>query len=200
MILLTLGGLLFLGGFSHLAPPVQRLDRTLFNHLHHLLRTFPGSALFQEVWFLGKTPLALILLLLITTTQVNKGITAAIIFLIAVALERGLKLTINRPRPFHALTDTHMSQPSEPGDPSFPSGDCLRVWFAAILLIHLLPFHWSGALLILFLALVVTLGRVGMGVHYPFDTLTGSGLGILAGQITVILWQHTPPFAGEWFL
>lgn len=200
MIFLILAGFLILGGFFHLTPPGSRLDKFLFNRLHPMLRGFPGAALFQQVWFLGRTPLILIFLLMMTTIQVNKGITASVIFLIAVSLERGLKLSLQRERPFHTLNDVHVTQPAEPDDPSFPSGDCLRVWFISILLLHLVPFDWCGGVVVILLALVVTLGRIGMGVHYPLDTLTGSGLGILAAQITVILWQHAPRFPFGWFL
>lgn len=199
MIFFILAGCLVLGGFFHLTPPGQRLDKILFNQMHGMLRAFPGAGLFQEMWFLGRTPLMLIFLLVLTTIQVNKGITASLIFLIAVSLERGLKLYIQRPRPFRSLNNVHMSQPSQPDDPSFPSGDSLRVWFIAILFLHLISFDWIGGVVIILLALVVTLGRIGMGVHYPFDTLTGSGLGILAAQVTVTLWQHVPRFPPGWF-
>ena len=80
------------------------------------------------------------------------------------------------------------TQPREPGDASFPSGDALRAWYLALIL----PVFAGGGLALALglsvLAMLVTLGRMVMGVHYLTDTLAGAGLGMLGAGTTIWLW------------
>lgn len=98
-------------------------------------------------------------------------------------VERGLKLVVARRRPFQDLDDVDV-RVRPPADPGFPSGDAARVWLLATAL-----GQWSGAHVLFAaaaaLALVVALGRVRAGVHYPLDVWAGACLG--AG--TALVWS-----------
>lgn len=194
MTTLYTGITLFLLGFAHRLKPIQRLEPRLCMILSRSLRAFPGARYFQEVWFLGRTPFTLIFLAFLLLSRPPLGLIATLVFTVAVVLERVIKRTTARSRPFleHGVP---MKQPRQPSDPSFPSGDCLRVWFLTVLTLGAFHPGWPAAFLVYFLALSVTLGRVAMGVHYPSDILGGMGLGFLAAKGTLLLWQTLPyPF------
>ena len=66
-----------------------------------------------------------------------------------------------------------MLQPLEPFGSSFPSGDALQIWYPAFIV----PVAAGNATVFLTaaisLAILVTLGRMVMLVHYLTDTLAG---------------------------
>lgn len=199
MTTILLGSLLFLIALTYQVDALRRLDMQGFEMIHHTLHEYLGPRPFQELWFLGKTPLALLVLLFLIATQARKGLIALIVFIFAVLLERALKLWFGRRRPFQDRSRVHMTQPIRPSDPSFPSGDSLRVWFLAYLFLHLMPEIWLISVSLILLAFFVTLGRIVMGVHYPADTLAGAGMGLLAGKLTVLIWQNPSLFQGTFF-
>jgi undecaprenyl-diphosphatase len=82
-----------------------------------------------------------------------------------------------------------MLQPKQPLDPSYPSGDALRVWFLALILPTAIGN--PGLLLItgIVLASIVSIGRSVMGVHYPSDVIAGIGLGFIGAGTSIWLWQ-----------
>lgn len=80
-----------------------------------------------------------------------------------------------------------MLQPLKPLDPSFPSGDALRIWYLTLItaaIFSSLPFLIAAIIL----AAVISLGRIMMGVHYPSDVLAGSGLGVIAAGASIWIW------------
>jgi len=94
-----------------------------------------------------------------------------------------IKFTIRRRRPegnwgaIYRNTDPH----------SFPSGHAARTAMLAIIAFGAGPL-WLGIMLCVW-ALLVSLARVWMGVHYLSDILAGILLGILAG---VVILQMSP--------
>lgn len=82
-----------------------------------------------------------------------------------------------------------MLQPQEPGDPSFPSGDALRVWFLALILTIAMGNSLPLGIIMAFVAALVSVGRMVLGVHYPTDVLAGIGLGFLGAGTTIWFWQ-----------
>jgi membrane-associated phospholipid phosphatase len=111
------------------------------------------------------------------------GIATAIAFSIVVTIEWAIKRVLRRPRPFNVIPDARMEQPRQPHDPSFPSGDALRAWFLALSIAITFMLSFPFVLGACTLALIITLGRIAMGVHFPLDTLSGTGLGILGAGI-----------------
>jgi undecaprenyl-diphosphatase len=178
---LTLCGLgLFLLGLGHRFPALERLDARLFSRLYAFFGEGRGLPVFRSFWPLGRTPVTLALLAVLCIVDWKAGALAAGIYLLAAGLEMALKRRLRRPRPFEALPGIQPRQPRLPTDPSFPSGDALRVWFLALVLPAVFGLAWPVSLTLPALALLVSLGRTAMGMHYPTDVLAGSGLGLLA--------------------
>jgi undecaprenyl-diphosphatase len=106
-------------------------------------------------------------------------LTTAILVLATLVLV--LKFTIRRRRPegewgaIYRRTDPH----------SFPSGHAARAVLLAILITVWGP-TWLGIVLIIW-APLVSVARVGLGVHYLSDVLAGSLLGVLAAILAVLL-------------
>lgn len=184
---LTLGGLtLFALGFLHRIPAIQRYDKAAFLWLHRLL--WRGFPLFRLLWPLGSTPATLFVLFVLIIYRWPLGLAVSVLYAGAALIERGIKLALSRRRPFQTLSGVHMTQPQKPHDPSFPSGDALRVWYlVGAVAIGLHP--GAAALWILIsLAVLVSLGRIALGVHHPLDVLSGSGLGLFfAGLLHFVL-------------
>lgn len=180
-----LGFALFALGWAHRLAFIARLDGAVFLFLHRALAKFTPT--FQILWHLGRLPAALTAVVLVGLLGgIQRSAYSLAAYLIAAAVERGVKMTFRRPRPYKALIGAEMRQPREPQDPSFPSGDALRVWLFALALAAFLP-NWASAGLFA-LAFIVSLGRTVLGVHYPLDVLAGSGLGLMAGSLLRILW------------
>lgn len=180
---------LVLLGLTHRWNVVQRADHALFHLVHRRFNASPWADLFQELWFLGRTLFTFLGLVLITLHNWQQGLTAVGIFGLAAGLERMIKLRVNRSRPFQVLENAQMLQLKKPGDPSFPSGDALRVWFLALVLPSLLNGSPRVQAFACTAALVVSLGRMVLGVHFLTDILAGTGLGILAAGITHWIWS-----------
>lgn len=83
-----------------------------------------------------------------------------------------LKILIHTPRPFDAFTDV---QPllAETGY-AFPSGHTM---VASAIAFSLFFIHKKASYLFMFLALLIGLARVAVGVHFPIDILGGFVLG-----------------------
>jgi undecaprenyl-diphosphatase len=111
-----------------------------------------------------------------TAVMATGAVGLAIIVLI-------IKFTIRRSRPegqwgaIYRNTDPH----------SFPSGHAARTALLAVIALVIGPL-WLGLLLVLW-ALLVSLARVCLGVHFLSDVLAGLLLGILAG---VVVLQISP--------
>ncbi len=183
--LIALGAALILLGAMHTIPTIALWDARVFRRLHRQLRR--RAPLFRALWPLGRTPFTLVALTLIALLRPTVGLRAALVFTAAATVEWGIKASLRRARPFTVIPDAEMLQPKAPHDPSFPSGDALRAWYLAATLppaLGLAP--WVTAVLI-GLAVMVSLGRVAMGAHYPLDVLAGAGMGLLAAGATLAL-------------
>lgn len=189
MIYQLLGFGLLLVSYAHLFTGVNRWETQIVRKVQGLFKNKPWLTVFQEIWFFGRTSFAVISLLLLISLKWKIGAIALLVFLITVGIENILKNTLNRPRPYTAHPDINMLQPNSPVDPSFPSGDTLRIWYLALIL----PAAAGGSGLFLtaflLLAILVTLGRMIMGVHYLTDTIAGIGLGMLGAGTTLWLWH-----------
>jgi membrane-associated phospholipid phosphatase len=105
------------------------------------------------------------------------------------AVERLIKMVLDRPRPFSFEQGIKMLQPKQPTDPSFPSGDVLRAWFLALIFSAAIGNGVFFVVITTILAGLVSLGRMVFGVHYLTDVLSGIGLGFLGAGMTIWLWQ-----------
>jgi len=187
LTLLLCGLALFLIGLGHRIPSLERLEARIFGRVYAFFGEDRGLPIFRLFWPLGKTPVTLVLLAVLLILDWRTGLVGSCIYLLAVGFEITLKRLLRRPRPFAALPGIQPRQPSLPADSSFPSGDALRVWFLALVLPAAFGLAWPVSLTLLALALLVSLGRIAMGVHYPSDVVAGSGLGLLAAGTFLLL-------------
>jgi membrane-associated phospholipid phosphatase len=175
---------MFLVGLAHLHPFIASWDRRTFRAIYRLVSHKPIIILFRALWTLGTTPAALIFLVLMLVLGDISNILIILFYGVAITIERIVKLYIKRPRPFAAQSEIVMRQPRRPNDPSFPSGDAVRVWFLIITFSNFfeLPGYWY--IIAFVVAFLITIGRIAMGVHYPLDVIGGAGLGIFfAGML-----------------
>ena len=104
---------------------------------------------------------------------------AAIVVLAVLVMS--IKFTIRRSRPegdwgaVYRKTDPH----------SFPSGHAARAAMIAMLALLWCPIVIGLALA--FWALLVSLARIAMGVHYPSDVLAGALLGLIFGAAAYLI-------------
>ena len=104
---------------------------------------------------------------------------AAIVVLAVLVMS--IKFTIRRSRPegdwgnVYRKTDPH----------SFPSGHAARAVLIAILALLWCPIAIGLALTLW--ALLVSLARIAMGVHYPSDILAGALLGLTFGAVVYLI-------------
>lgn len=97
-----------------------------------------------------------------------------------------------RPRPF--ITHANLINPHTEGmridSSSFPSSHTYIVF--AIATSVFLYGHRRLGIALFILAILVAIGRVGAGLHYPSDIIGGAGIGIASGIISYLLvkkWQ-----------
>lgn len=189
MIYQLIGLGLFLIGCAHLLKRTDAAEFKLGQRLQEYTNNKILLAIFKEIWFLGRTTFAVIILFLMISFNMKLGLVAAAIFLVIVGIEQLVKQAVNRKRPFEVHQSMLMLQPQEPTDASFPSGDTLRIWFLAMILPIAAGNSIYMLLAMIIIALLVSLGRIAMGVHYLTDILAGAGLGILGAGTTIWLWH-----------
>lgn len=184
---IVLGLCLFAAGLGYRMPRLAEWDARTFRSINGALNGPALMTVFRLAWPLGTTAFTLLALLLMFFLDYRAGLPAAVIYFGAVACERSIKAALKRSRPFEALPGIAVHQPRQPADPSFPSGDTLRVWFLTV--IFAAAFTPAAAYVIVagLLACTVSLGRVALGVHYPLDIVAGAGLGFLAAGLSLAL-------------
>jgi membrane-associated phospholipid phosphatase len=98
-----------------------------------------------------------------------------------------LKPTFKRVRPSRALTDVRLLV-KRGGKYGFPSNHAANVTGAMAILIF---FFRRYKYAFLTTAVLVSLSRVYVGVHYPFDVLLGMTIGIFFAALWLIIWLTT---------
>jgi len=184
-----LGLILILLGFMHMFDEILPFEVSIVRYVQQISKRKPLLFFFKEVWFFGRTSFALILMVFLICINWKTGLIAAGVFLIIVSIEYLIKTLYNRKRPYTAQQGIAMLQSLEPLDSSFPSGDTMRVWYLALTISVSAGENIFFLAATISLALLVTLGRIVMGVHYLTDTLAGAGLGILGAGTTIWLWN-----------
>jgi len=186
---LAVGSILTMVGFLHLLPKIAALDLSLARTIQNKSENQNLRIFFRQIWYLGRTYFSVLFLIFLSAINWKLGISAGLCFFAGAVLERLIKVTINRKRPFQQSGSIKMLQPVQPVDPSFPSGDCLRIWFIVLLIPELLGGTGFVLAACILLGVAVSLGRMVMGVHFLSDVLTGTGLGIISAGSALFLWQ-----------
>ena len=158
-------------------------------HLFHWANTFaarhdgfedPLKAYVQAseiVFLLGVAALFLSGSARLRRAAVAAGLTAGV----ALGLAHFLASAVNRNRPFvdHPLAHNFLAHANDPGFPSDHATGAFAIAFALVLRDRKI------GIVALFLALVLSFGRVALGVHYPSDVFAGAVLGLAAA---LVLW------------
>lgn len=181
MLLVLLGVGLSCSGSLYRIPVIGQWDIQVSRFLHLKLNRY--LVLFRMLWPFGKSPLTVVLLILLFFSDWTSGGWALGFYVLISCIERALKLTLKRQRPFSLLADVGMYQPRSPHDPSHPSGDVLRVWYLTVVLPVAFALSWPLVLLFVCIALLVSLGRIAFGVHFLLDIVGGAGLGLFGAGL-----------------
>jgi undecaprenyl-diphosphatase len=171
------GLIIFITGLAYRIPFFGKWDTRIYQFLNLSLSRF--SKFFVYLWPLGTTPVAVVLIAMTFIVNYQVGIAVTLAFIAIVVAERFVKLKMVRLRPFNALSNAAMNQPTHPKDPSFPSGDAMRVSFLAIVIPMVFGLSWTAVGIACLGAALICSGRIALGVHYPLDVFGGVGLGML---------------------
>lgn len=106
---------------------------------------------------------------------------AALALFVANAIVKLFNLVWYRPRPF-TYNDVNLLF-YHPSDSSFPSNVTATVFALAWVIWLALPDRRRYGALMLVGAALLGLGRIYLGVHYPFDILGGALVGMVAGWL-----------------
>ena len=185
--LISIGFVFLIVGVTYLITSVNALDQSIQSKIFQFFDHPRWESIFRNFWPFGRTYFTLLILILVLLLNLKIGLIASTTFAVTAALERIIKLVLKRERPFIQDAAINMKQPKMPTDPSFPSGDTLRLWFLAVGIALTLQSHWIVILVACLLAIIISLGRIALGVHYPLDVLGGFGLGLMSSGVLIYL-------------
>ena len=164
------------------------LDRSLFlfiNHSPHFLLLDMVALFVSGVGNAGIIWIVLAGILLIREERKNHAFFLQVLGMLTVSwfgVELFLKSLIARPRPSISMGAIIVGNGASWY--SFPSGHATVSWAAYVLLSEYEP-RWKPYLFTL--AVLVSLSRIYLGVHYPLDILAGAFIGWCIGTLTVLL-------------
>jgi undecaprenyl-diphosphatase len=178
MIIAILGVLI---GFSWRFEWARSRDLSAFHliNLAHLPKSL--DSLITFIRWLGTKWIFLLYIGLILVLDFPFGISLALAGLLTTGVEVGIKYLSRRPRPFVDNKDVVLRQNPIPGDTSFPSGDATRIWFIFATLVFGLSSSVPIMVAIGLATILVSYGRIRLGVHHPLDVWAGACLGFGLG-------------------
>ncbi len=160
----------------------------LWLHEHQLLL---GGTLWSNLTMLGDSALTPLILVIFIRRRPDLLWAAVIGSVLAYAVSHGLKPIINEARP-PAVLDIVVVGPRLLHS-SFPSGHTTSIFVLAGLLILGLPLKDRRARAgVLTVAALVGLSRIGVGVHWPVDVLSGAIIGWLCAAAGLALARRWP--------
>lgn len=107
---------------------------------------------------------------------VRAGIAAGLAYVI----REIFKIFFFRLRPFAALPNVHQLISMNSNESSFPSGHA-SVVFALAFAVFFIDREWGWSFIIM--AIIVAVGRIFVGVHYPTDIIGGFLVGLVAAWL-----------------
>jgi len=161
------------------------IDLAIFYFFNHTISTELLDKFFSIITDVNKWYIAYLILVGIAFFKGGrrgKIAVIALIVLITVTDQTGyriLKEYIERIRPCNALPDV-ITPVGCAGGFSFPSNHALNNFAAAVFLLRLFPsYKW----IFLITAILISLSRIYLGVHYPSDVLGGALIGAAFGYL-----------------
>jgi undecaprenyl-diphosphatase len=133
---------------------------------------------------------AVVLLLLVGRRAGRRAaIAAGAAALLALGVAQVLSRLIDRQRPFAAHPHLVRLFAHHAADPGFPSDHATGA-FAIAFAVWFHDRRWGAVLVAL--AVVLSVGRVAIGVHYPSDVIAGAALGAAAALVVARSPLHRP--------
>ncbi len=178
------------------------INQTISNSIFDLIFTFFHHA-HKNIWFI----LFVILIWLFFIYKHEKNRLILILFipfgiLITDQIGDTIKNFELRQRPYMNLDNSDINllvkvNKKENGDykttssskKSFPSNHSANIFFIYFILSTLYP---NKSKYFLILALMISISRVYVGVHYPFDVMVGISIGLITGVIIrkILIWKN----------
>lgn len=161
------------------------IDLAVFYFFNHTISTGFLDKFFSTITDVNKWYIAYVILIGISFFkggQRGKIAVIGLILLIIVTDQTGyriLKELFERIRPCNALNDV-ITPVGCAGGFSFPSNHALNNFAAAVFLLRLYPaYKW----IFLIVAILISISRIYLGVHYPSDVLGGALIGVAFGYL-----------------
>ncbi|ADL53484.1 phosphatase PAP2 family protein [Clostridium cellulovorans] len=158
-------------------------DALLLEKINASLRSPFMDWFMPKITYLGTFYASLIILCLILISTIEDKIpfslTLVISMVLTSAVTQGVKRTVNRNRPYNVLLNLTVSKIGI-DKYSFPSGHTSNAFALAVITFCFFPYI---GVLALFLAILVALSRMYLGVHYPTDVAIGFIIGTLSSLI-----------------
>ena len=134
--------------------------------------------------------LLILILLLLIIFEKKKGIILGIFLLLTIALSDQLSAHLIKPwvqriRPCNILPDVHLLVGCTKSF-SFPSTHASNLFASAYFISN---FSKKFAPVLYFMAVLVALSRVYVGVHYPLDIMGGALLGVFCAVMMIIIFN-----------
>ena len=159
-----------------------QLDQNILLFIQEYIRQDWMNWFWKGITHLGDAGIIWIILavlLLISKRTRKAGIAAILALLLSLLITNVcIKNTVARIRPYEVIDGLRLMIEKQK-DFSFPSGHTSASFAAACAFYHTLPKKWGIAAVIL--AVLISLSRLYVGVHYPSDVLGGLIIGIFAG-------------------
>jgi undecaprenyl-diphosphatase len=170
-------------GLLYRTPAGASADRSIFAAVNGASLGPVADRAFMTFRLLGTAWAVLVVALGLAAQSLWLGISFGLAGLVAGMVERGIKALVGRRRPFEVELGARVLQMPPPADRSYPSADASRVWlFVAGLGVAAGWSPWAMGVTSA-VAVVVSLGRVRLGVHYPLDVWAGACLGLGLGLV-----------------
>jgi len=126
--------------------------------------------------------LAVVALIVFATPRIRRAAVAAVLSAgLALLVAHFVAAAVDRARPFvdHPHAHLFLAHSADPGFPSDHATGAFAIAFALVLRDRIC------GIVTLALALILSFGRVALGVHYPSDVFAGALLGLAAASV---LW------------